>query len=254
MVDSGIILLEVLARGQPRRADPAAGEPHRRPPQDLEALRHGPQVLQPLVRLLAGPGRRCSRPPTPSWAPWFVAHTDDKKRGRLNIITHLLSQIPYEPLEAQAGQAAQAAGGRRLPRAGSVRCATSRRRSDRDRALPRRHPAARRRRRGPARRPGHRAGCSATRSSPSPRISSAGCRPYRSWIIDVIVIGTRILGRGRARRRPDLDPRPSALADAAHRRGSPAASPPLLVALVEAGRAGRRRIDARRRRRRPRDR
>jgi polyphosphate kinase 2 len=34
-----------------------------------------------------------------SWAPWFVAHTDDKKRGRLNIISHLLSQIPYQPLE-----------------------------------------------------------------------------------------------------------------------------------------------------------
>jgi len=34
-----------------------------------------------------------------AWAPWFVAHTDDKKRGRLNIITHLLSLIPYEPLE-----------------------------------------------------------------------------------------------------------------------------------------------------------
>ena len=34
-----------------------------------------------------------------SWAPWFVAHTDDKKRGRLNIISHLLSQIPYAPLE-----------------------------------------------------------------------------------------------------------------------------------------------------------
>jgi polyphosphate kinase 2 len=33
-----------------------------------------------------------------SWAPWFVAQTDDKKRGRLNIISHLLSQIPYEPL------------------------------------------------------------------------------------------------------------------------------------------------------------
>ena len=33
-----------------------------------------------------------------SWAPWYIAHTDDKKRGRLNIITHLLSQIPYEPL------------------------------------------------------------------------------------------------------------------------------------------------------------
>jgi len=33
-----------------------------------------------------------------SWAPWFVAHTDDKKRGRLNIISHLLGQVPYEPL------------------------------------------------------------------------------------------------------------------------------------------------------------
>ena len=33
------------------------------------------------------------------WAPWHVARTDDKKRGRLNIISHLLSQIPYAPLE-----------------------------------------------------------------------------------------------------------------------------------------------------------
>jgi hypothetical protein len=33
------------------------------------------------------------------WAPWHVASTDDKKRGRLNIISHLLSLVPYEPLE-----------------------------------------------------------------------------------------------------------------------------------------------------------
>jgi len=33
-----------------------------------------------------------------AWAPWYVAQTDDKKRGRLNIISHLLGQIPYEPL------------------------------------------------------------------------------------------------------------------------------------------------------------
>ena len=33
------------------------------------------------------------------WAPWFVTNTDDKKRARLNIISHLLSRIPYEPLE-----------------------------------------------------------------------------------------------------------------------------------------------------------
>ena len=31
------------------------------------------------------------------WAPWFVAHSDDKKRARLNIISHLLSQVPYQP-------------------------------------------------------------------------------------------------------------------------------------------------------------
>ncbi|MET7769395.1 polyphosphate kinase 2 [Nocardia sp. NPDC005366] len=33
------------------------------------------------------------------WAPWYVAVTDDKKRGRLNIISHLLTRIPYEPLD-----------------------------------------------------------------------------------------------------------------------------------------------------------
>ncbi len=33
-----------------------------------------------------------------SWAPWFIANNEDKKRGRLNIISHLLSRIPYEPL------------------------------------------------------------------------------------------------------------------------------------------------------------
>ncbi len=31
------------------------------------------------------------------WAPWFVANTDDKRRARLNIITHLLGQMPYTP-------------------------------------------------------------------------------------------------------------------------------------------------------------
>ena len=31
------------------------------------------------------------------WAPWFLAHSDDKRRARLNIITHLLSRVPFEP-------------------------------------------------------------------------------------------------------------------------------------------------------------
>jgi polyphosphate kinase len=30
------------------------------------------------------------------FAPWFVADSNDKKRVRLNVISHLLSQIPYE--------------------------------------------------------------------------------------------------------------------------------------------------------------
>jgi polyphosphate kinase 2 len=34
-----------------------------------------------------------------AWAPWFVARTDDKKRARLNVITHLLSRIPYESVK-----------------------------------------------------------------------------------------------------------------------------------------------------------
>ena len=32
------------------------------------------------------------------FAPWFVAKSDDKKRARLNIITHILKHVPYEAL------------------------------------------------------------------------------------------------------------------------------------------------------------
>ncbi len=31
-----------------------------------------------------------------SFARWYVASADDKKRVHLNIITHLLSQVPYK--------------------------------------------------------------------------------------------------------------------------------------------------------------
>ena len=33
-----------------------------------------------------------------AWAPWYVALSENKKRVRLNIISHLLSQVPYEKL------------------------------------------------------------------------------------------------------------------------------------------------------------
>ena len=48
-----------------------------------------------------------------AWAPWWVVDNDDKKRGRLNIITHLLSQIPYEsppPLEVKMPRKPSARG------------------------------------------------------------------------------------------------------------------------------------------------
>jgi polyphosphate kinase 2 len=31
------------------------------------------------------------------WAPWNIVRSNDKRRARLNVITHLLSQFPYEP-------------------------------------------------------------------------------------------------------------------------------------------------------------
>jgi polyphosphate kinase 2 len=33
-----------------------------------------------------------------SWAPWYVAQSDNKRRARLNILTHILNKIPYEEL------------------------------------------------------------------------------------------------------------------------------------------------------------
>lgn len=34
-----------------------------------------------------------------SWAPWYVARSDDKRRAQLNIIRHFLGQIRYEDVE-----------------------------------------------------------------------------------------------------------------------------------------------------------
>jgi hypothetical protein len=31
-------------------------------------------------------------------APWFIVEGNDKKRGRLNCIDHVLRQVPYEPV------------------------------------------------------------------------------------------------------------------------------------------------------------
>jgi polyphosphate kinase len=31
-----------------------------------------------------------------AWAPWYVVRSDNKRRARLNVLTHILSKIPYE--------------------------------------------------------------------------------------------------------------------------------------------------------------
>ena len=51
------------------------------------------------------------------FAPWHVADSNDKKRARLNIISHLLEQIPYEspPREPVVLPAREKPGGYREP-------------------------------------------------------------------------------------------------------------------------------------------
>ena len=52
-----------------------------------------------------------------AWAPWYVLRSDDKRRARLNCITHLLSRIPYEeaPREKVKLPKRQKAGGYQEP-------------------------------------------------------------------------------------------------------------------------------------------
>jgi len=36
-----------------------------------------------------------------SWAPWYVARSDDKRRARLNILTHILSKVPHKKIPGE---------------------------------------------------------------------------------------------------------------------------------------------------------
>ena len=54
-------------------------------------------------------------------SPWWIVEAVDKKRARLNCISHLLDQIPYREVAAPAGRAAAAGPQPRLsPRADSA--------------------------------------------------------------------------------------------------------------------------------------
>jgi len=36
-----------------------------------------------------------------SWAPWYVVPSNDKKRARLAIISHILEKVPYKKVKAE---------------------------------------------------------------------------------------------------------------------------------------------------------
>jgi len=97
MVDSGMILLkywlEVSPDEQTRRLEGRMNDPRKiwkLTDMDLKSYGRWDDYSRARDAMFAATD-------TP-WAPWHIARTDDKKRGRLNIISHLLGQVPYEPL------------------------------------------------------------------------------------------------------------------------------------------------------------
>ena len=95
MVDSGIILLkywlEVSPEEQTRRLESRIDDPRKiwkLSDMDLKSYARWDDYSRARDEMFAATDT--------AWAPWFVAHSDDKKRARLNVISHLLSQIPYE--------------------------------------------------------------------------------------------------------------------------------------------------------------
>jgi polyphosphate kinase 2 (PPK2 family) len=97
MADDGIVLLkywlEVSPGEQTRRLKSRINDPRKiwkLSDMDLKSYRRWYDYSRARDAMFAATDT--------AWAPWYIARTDDKKRGRLNIITHLLSQIPYKPL------------------------------------------------------------------------------------------------------------------------------------------------------------
>jgi polyphosphate kinase 2 len=95
MVESGIILLkywlEVSPDEQTRRLEGRIDD-------GRKIWKLSPMDLKSYTRWDDYTGARDEmfRATDTPWAPWFVARTDDKRRGRLNIIEHILSKIPYK--------------------------------------------------------------------------------------------------------------------------------------------------------------
>ena len=95
IVESGVILLkywlEVNADEQTRRLESRIEDGRKiwkLSPMDIESYGRWYDYSRARDEMLASTD-------TP-WAPWYLVKSDDKKRARLNIISHLLSKIPYE--------------------------------------------------------------------------------------------------------------------------------------------------------------
>jgi polyphosphate kinase len=101
MVDNGILLikywLEVSPDEQTLRLKGRMNDPRKiwkLTDMDVQSYAHWDDYTQARDAMFAATDT--------AWAPWWVAHTDDKERGRLNIISHLLAQVPYTPVEPRS--------------------------------------------------------------------------------------------------------------------------------------------------------
>ncbi|UUC47843.1 polyphosphate kinase 2 [Pseudomonas citronellolis] len=97
MVESGIILLkywlEVSAEEQTRRLQDRINDGRKLwklSPMDLKSYSRWDDYTRARDEMFAASDS--------SWAPWFMARSEDKRRARLNIISHLLEQIPYKDI------------------------------------------------------------------------------------------------------------------------------------------------------------
>ena len=100
MVDSGIQLikywLEVSPEEQTRRLEGRIDDPRKiwkLSPMDLKSYSRWHDYSRARDDMFKATD-------TP-WAPWYVVRSDDKRRARLNVISHLLSLIPYGDLKRE---------------------------------------------------------------------------------------------------------------------------------------------------------
>jgi polyphosphate kinase len=100
MVESGIILIkywfEVSQEVQTRRFQARINDGRKiwkLSPMDLESHRRWYDYSRAKDEMLLATDT--------SYAPWYIVNADDKRRARLNCISHLLSLIPYKEIETE---------------------------------------------------------------------------------------------------------------------------------------------------------